>query len=137
MKEKIKIIFKVPYLKDLEPNMCVRYARIVAKKLTGAEYNPADAWEFSKRNKIVAELNGNLEDFVEKMTAKKTIVTFYDPKSEYNKKGRKVTHSALFLGCENGKIIFAEQTRAIQQITTYSKMQKRGLIAKQILAPKN
>ena len=128
--------FNIPYIEDLDKFMCSKYARLLAKGLSGVEYVPAHAWELGEKNSIVAELDGDLENYVDLMTPKKSIVIFHNPLSLFNKSGRIGTHAGLFLGEDNGEIMIAEQRGKKQRVVSYKKMQSKRLNARLIVGPK-
>ena len=72
----MKTNFDVPYVWGLSNHMCAKYARLAAKELSGADYNPGHAWTIGKNNKVVARLNGDLENYITDMTPKESIVIF-------------------------------------------------------------
>jgi len=127
--------FRLPILNGLENNMCAKYARLSTKKLLGAHYVPGNSWKLGKNNHIIARVNKDLNSYIDLMVPNETIVVFYNPSSSFNEDGRVGTHSALFIGYQDGDIQFAEQNVGRQIISKYSIMQKRGLDAREILAP--
>ena len=127
-------VMRAPFISGLNLLECAKYARLSAEFLSGAKYAPAPAWDLGDRNQVVKEINGNLEDFVPELIQGKTIVLFYNPYSRFNQKGRIGTHATVYLG-KKKDLMFAEQYFFAQRAVSYTKLQKRGLIARQILTP--
>ncbi|MDO8628290.1 MAG: hypothetical protein Q7R56_00880 [Nanoarchaeota archaeon] len=125
----------------IKPYMCARYARLAAHKLTGAEYTPGDAWDFAKNNFIVQHID-SFRDLYEVQNAGKlrpgeSIIVVYNPTSKYNKPERAGTHAVLYLGENiNGELVFAHEWGSSQEKITVRGMNKKGLIPRQVVAPK-
>ena len=142
MKMSDELIKELPYVEGLEANECAKYSRLLTEKLTGVKYNPGHAWKLGKNNVILVDdksldkSKGDLGEFVELMEPGKTIVIFHNKLSLFNRFGRIGTHAGVYAGKHEGKIMFAEQYIIEQQIRSYEDMRKKGLNAKQILAPR-
>jgi hypothetical protein len=119
---------------DLEPNMCAKYARIASQIMSGELFYPANAWDLHKKNPVLR----NTDNYIIKHSSdilipKKTIVTFFDPRSNYNTKGRNCTHAMLYIGKQRGDLFFAEQRGKKQQIISLSDIIAQELDSKEIL----
>jgi hypothetical protein len=55
----------------------------------------------------------------------------------YNRPWREGTHTALYLGKKEGSLMFGEQFGKMQREISYKEMRKKGLSARQIIAPAN
>lgn len=127
--------FRLPILNGLEDNMCAKYARLSAEQLSNVHYVPGHSWKIGENNHIITKVNEDLRAYINLMTPNKTIIVFHDPSSIFNENDRIGTHSALFIGHQDGDLKFTEQNVDKQVISRYSVMQRRGLDARQILAP--
>ena len=128
-------VMRAPFFRGIKFLECSKYARMTAEKLSGARYSPAPAWDLGNKNKIIRNINGNLENFVNELIPGKTIILFHNPWSGFNREDRIGTHATVYLGIDDD-IIFAEQYFFAQRAIPYSSLKKRGFIARQILAPK-
>jgi LysM repeat protein len=91
---------------------CAGYSVLAAIDAFNKEMFYAKAWKLRDRNKVVAQVNGN--NGLRKLAKNGTletgmIVGFYNPHSQFNKKNREYTHTAVFAGEEDGKLIFYHQ----------------------------
>lgn len=128
--------FDVPYVEGLDEFMCAKYVRLLAKDLSGAEYFPANAWDFGVANEILVEVDGDLEDYESLMVPGKNVVIFYNPKSSHNELGRVGTHAGLYVGSCNDDIMIAEQWKRKQRVRSHEEMKSKGLKAKLIVGPR-
>jgi cell wall-associated NlpC family hydrolase len=97
------------------PMMCSRYVRLAAHDLFGINYPQADAWNLRSKNDIEEiPINNNLEELVKAGKVKPgMIIGTYNPTSKYNdvakKAGAGYTHVLIYIGNEDGKLIFADK----------------------------
>jgi hypothetical protein len=128
--------FYAPRFENLPMLYCARYAVMVARHLSGANYSLGNAWNLGERNKILKNLtrDENLEDCVELLEEGKSIVIFFNPLSTYNKDKRKGTHAAVYLG-KRRYLFFAEQYFFKQRIKNLREMKKLWLKPVQIISP--
>ncbi len=84
-------------------NYCTMYARLVAAKLYGMKYEKGDAWVFAEHNQSVWEGKTTKVSDVAKQLHPGQIIGIYNPKSSYNTAGRKYTHTATYVGQQNGQ----------------------------------
>lgn len=127
--------FEAPVL-NLKENMCAKYARLSAELMSGSFYIPSNAWDFHKSNNLLLKKINNyeLKHNINLLIPKKTIVTFYDPSSKFNKTDREVTHTMLYLGQLQRDLFFAEQRKDKQQIISLSDIATDELIAREIFS---
>ena len=128
-------VMRAPFLRGISLLECSKYARLAAERLSRAQYSPAPAWDLGEKNRVIRNIEGDLEKFVDDLVPGKSIVVFYNSWSRFNKENRIGTHAALYLGRERD-IYLAEQYFLSQRAVPYSSLKKRGFTAKQILAPK-
>ncbi len=124
------------FIPELPSDYCARFARLLAEKMFGLNYQTGHAWIISKRNNLVAQFNEDSKDFQSKLYPG-AIVTWFDRKSKYNSPERikTGTHAMLYLGNQNSEPIFAEQRGQKQQIITLDEVLKQGLKPRQIVLP--
>lgn len=122
---------------EIPPFHCAKYAIMSAEELSGAIYQKSDAWNLSKKNKLIKELDKgeDLKNSIEILESGKSLVLFYNPKSQYNEPQRIGTHVALFLENFN-EPVFAEQFGEVQRISTLSELKFEGLRPVQIIHPR-
>ena len=119
----------------LNESMCARYARYAAKDLSNTTYIGANAWDLADANRLAAPINEDedLEGLVDNgiLVPKSSIVVFY------NQKVGKLRHAALYMGKnERGEYVFAHQYHETQTDETLQEIENKGLIPKQVIAPK-
>jgi len=128
--------FKAPQFTEIKNNLCARYVRLAARNY-GHNFVGADAWDFAEKNKLVAEVNGDLKKYKSFLTPKKSVVSFFYNKSRYNKNGRKVTHVALYVGDnKDGEMVFIENAGSAQRAITYPQLLSKGYNPREIIDPK-
>ncbi|PJC45702.1 hypothetical protein CO037_00110 [Candidatus Pacearchaeota archaeon CG_4_9_14_0_2_um_filter_30_8] len=131
---KIKLVnenkeIKIPSWKRLGvegEDMCSQYARKLASRL-GYNLNIwGETWNLYKNNPWVP--------FSEDSLKRGYLVTLFNPTSKYNKKGRKETHTAVYLGKdEQGKMYIAEQRGNKTKISTTEEIKKDGMTPVRII----
>ncbi|MEK6892714.1 MAG: hypothetical protein AABX07_00770 [Nanoarchaeota archaeon] len=132
-------LFKIP------PGNCARYAKNVARDVFGLRYDSANAWDLRYKNKIVTSANNEqLDDLVKRGDLKPgMLVGVYNPKSAHindlDATGNKVayTHMIVYLGKSDGKLRFAHQFKTKFEIFGQDDLSKRGLEAREVIAPKD
>ena len=121
---------KIPTWKQLgvkKGDMCSQYARKLAFKLGYNLTKSDETWNLHKYNPWV--------QFSEDSLSRGDFITFYNPKSKYNRKGRKETHTAIYLGKdEEGEDYFAEQRGTQTKISTLEELRKDGIFVGHNLA---
>lgn len=135
---------KYNFLK-MPPGNCARYARNVARDVFGLRYDSANAWDLRYKNKIVTSANNEqLGDLVERGDLKPgMLVGVYNPKSAHitdlDATGNRVayTHMVVYLGKSDGKLRFAHQFKTKVEIFGQDDLSKRGLEAREVIAPKD
>ncbi len=131
-------IFRVP------PLNCARYTRLAARDIFHLDYPAGAAWE-KKYGTITVASGGDLN--LNELARSNTIhpgmlVGLFNDDSHYRNSldshGQKVdvTHSALYLGMDEGDALLANQFVAKTFVFPFSKMSS-NLHARQVLAPLN
>jgi hypothetical protein len=144
-----KIPSKPPYFKGKLDNDCSKYVR-KAGAFYGWEFSWSNAWNVSRDNKLITNVNGSLWDYENSLVPKKSAVTFLflgsgfrylkDKKGNYILKNgkrieRKVTHVALYVGKDNNNLYFIDNAGESTRVITYNKLKSKGYIAREIVEP--
>lgn len=125
--EVIEIEIPVYSLFDVGPNRCSLYSRKVTE-FFGNTITRGNSWDLPNRNPS--------SEYSEDSLQKGRIVLFYKEGHEYNKKGRKGTHTACYLGQRpEGEHVFAEQRGIDTKISTLEELSKGGYEPVQIIYP--
>ncbi|MDP3882119.1 MAG: hypothetical protein Q8Q31_04565 [Nanoarchaeota archaeon] len=142
-----ELVYNVPTYNSFKipPYNCSRYARMAAQDVFGVNYSPGNAWDLKYENDVISEVEGgNLEKFAEtRVLEPGMIVGIFNPQSKYlqepdkNGNPRKYTHIALYLGQDpEGKPLLVHQYGSNIRVETYDSLRKKGLEAREILAPR-
>ncbi|MDP3966245.1 MAG: hypothetical protein Q8Q04_01810 [archaeon] len=120
---------EIPTWRDLhvkKPSMCAQYARKLTLQFGYQLENPEDSWDLHKVNPSI--------DFSREKLIPWNLVTFYNKYSQYNRKNRIATHTAVYLGKDHdGKLYFAEQRGSSTRISTEKEMEKDGIYPRKII----
>ncbi len=142
-----RVDYSIPTYNSLKlpPNNCARYVTMAAHDVFGLNYIRGNAWDLRYDNRIVSSVEkGNLE----RLASEKTIqpgmtVGIFNPSSRYlkspdkNGNQKKYTHVVLYLGRDShGEPLLAHQYGVRVRVETYGSLRKKGLEAREILAPK-
>ncbi|MCK4650024.1 hypothetical protein KAT36_02220 [Candidatus Pacearchaeota archaeon] len=118
---------------DIDNSMCAQYSRIIAKKVFGREYTPANAWDLKYANRAVVPEDGLRNG------QRGDIVTFFSPLSRHNTRGaknldikgnvRNCTHAGLIYDFnKNGDPVVVHQYLSTFEVGLLSEIEKKRRI---------